>query len=800
MKIKLVFAFVLLLHVFTSQSQSIKGILVTTKEKSAMDFALVALLKQSDSSIVASVTSKSGGKFEFYKIPIGNYIVKSTLLSYKPAFKDVRVENMQKTVILDTIRMEESSAQIGEVVVMSQKLQGNEMIDRTSYSVPSLIAKTCTDGMDLLKRVPGVQIMFDDYVMLEGKSPAILVEGKARDKEYLSRLQPSDIKNIEVINNPTGKYGNYSDGVINIILKREARFGVNGNIGFKASLKNLNEQTGNGSLEYSKGKITFYIAGYGQMSDRKNILKNSIQFLAKDSVSSYDGKGKRDQKFYSVNAGFDYYINEKNSVGFNARVRPMNSENYMDNYNSIAFAGKNMELLNHRENTSDNFDNNYSLYYRKQFVNPVQEFSMEAIFSDYKAENGMKNESFTILNSEKSPNLAGNNFENSDNKNQSYSIKADYVQPVGKIIKIEGGYQFVASRMDFDSKYMKTQWNNTYNYDENRQTGYLGGVFSLKKFMVQSTVRFENSDININSETSNNYTCVLPSANLLYKFSTEHSLKLNYTKRISRPQISSLNPFMRESDNLNYSVGNSDLLPEYRDRVQMTYTFNHNLKIKFKGTSYPTPVYFSPYIYKEWITDRVGYINTTETINNKIANLSRPLNLQSGSESGAGVNLNFIIFSFNSRFFQMNTSDYRDAAGNLQIKGVNYWNYSMSAFLVLPLPLGKDNMLMLSGFWSYTGKAKIDQTETSSNPYYGTELSWKYKNHRFSIEYQLPFTTQYTLSKSVTRNSYNVSNNSSIVNTENYLQFRYRYRFSIGKQVQKVERKLDAENEEFKTR
>ena len=89
------------------------------------------------------------------------------------------------------------------------------------------------------------------------------------------------------------------------------------------------------------------------------------------------------------------------------------------------------------------------------------------------------------------------------------------------------------------------------------------------------------------------YTTLLPSTNLLYKFNTKHSLKLTYNRRIERPNLYRLNPFERLNNDLSVSSGNPYLKPEYKDRLQLSYTMN----IK--------KVNFAPYIYHEFYSNKI---------------------------------------------------------------------------------------------------------------------------------------------------------------------------------------------------
>ena len=149
-----------------------------------------------------------------------------------------------------------------KLLLQRERIKGKEMVDRTVYAIPEVIAKSSTNGYDILKKIPQVNVDFQNNITLNGTTNFIIqVDGRQRDREYLNKLLPTDIQSIEVITNPSGKYEGNIDGVINIILKKEARYGMNGNVGL--SLKPFNKPTSSatGSLDYAMGKITFYVTG-----------------------------------------------------------------------------------------------------------------------------------------------------------------------------------------------------------------------------------------------------------------------------------------------------------------------------------------------------------------------------------------------------------------------------------------------------------------------------------------------------------------------------------------------------------
>ena len=65
-----------------------------------------------------------------------------------------------------------------------------------------------------------------------------------------------------------------------------------------------------------------------------------------------------------------------------------------------------------------------------------------------------------------------------------------------------------------------------------------------------------------NTQVKHNYTTLLPNLQFTNRVSTVTTLVFSYTKRLQRPYIWDLNPFVYNNDSLNISFGNPDLGPQ----------------------------------------------------------------------------------------------------------------------------------------------------------------------------------------------------------------------------------------------
>ena len=775
--------FLLLIISLTAQAQNIKGKVCLEKDKSAVQFATVALVQLPDSNIVTGVITLTDGGYLFEKVKPGNYFIKASFVGYRPNGKKVNIAAGQGEIAVDTIYLAEATASLSEVTVVAERMKGKEMVDRTVYAIPAVIAKTSTNGYDILKKIPQVNVDFQNNITLNGSSNFIIqVDGRQRDREFLAKLLPSDIESIEIVSNPSGKYEGNIDGVINIILKKEARYGINGNAGI--NIKPFNKPTTSltGSLDYSLGKITFYITAFTFSQQLKISSWNDNHFSLIDSTASGSGNGGLKVTNSSVNTGFDYYMNDKNNLSFNISYKPI----YQDvDVSGETYLYKNNNPLNTISSVTDDLlkskETSASLFYKKTFSKAIQEFTAEANYYRFKSneENDFTNKRYTY-NSDSALSTY-DRVEDNLNERNYFSVKLNYVQPIGLSAKIETGYQLYYQWLSYDFIIDNQESGNLFKYNEFRNSVYGGFTYNLKKIGFQAMLRVENSHIKADSVTQPKYSCFLPSVNLQYKFSASHNLKFTYNRRINRPGIYDMDPYYKIDQYYNITQGNPNLKPDYRDRLQLTYTWNF-------GSNY-----FSPYIYQEYFSNKVGreYQVINSPVTNSLATITKPYNLLTGYETGGGVNAMLWYININARIYNGHYNEY--TGQSVVIPAVDYFSYSITSYAFATLAKNKKTTAYV--FLSYNGVNVTAQSKTYSIPFYGLGVQQQIKDHSFGVFWLLPFSNDIKFSKTETQTPAYSSTNTIGFNVSNYIQFMYSYKFNKGKNVKKLDHKVDVESD-----
>lgn len=766
-------------------AQEIRGLVINKKDSTPVQFANVALLHLPDSVIISGVITLTGGEYSFEKVKPGNYLIKASYIGLTTNGRNVKVKPENNETIADTIYLNETTQSLNEVTITGQRLQGKELVDRTVYDIPEVVVKSSTNGYDILKKIPQVQVDFQNNVTMNGSSNFIIqVDGKQRDKEFLAKLLPSDIKSVEIINNPSGKYEGNIDGVINIILKKEARFGLSGSA--STYIKPFNKPTAvaSGTLEYGMGKMSVYVTAFSFIQ-KLTINSNTLdKFIGRDSSNFMKGLGDLSVSSTSINTGFDYYVNDFNSLSVNVNYKPIGQSTDMLNNSELSSGQtvqKVMKALTQTDTHSD--EGSVSVFYKRTFKKTIQEFTGELNYYLFKSKDNKDfTNSFYLPNME-NPINSYDQLEDNVNKRNYFSTKLNYVQPFGLYTKLEVGYQLYLQNMNFDYTNSLAGLNNQFDYNEVRNSAYAGITFNFKKIGFQSNIRMENSANNFNSDSiTNNYTCILPSINLQYKLSTAHNIKFTYNRRINRPGVYDLNPFRKINANLSMSEGNAGLNPEYRDRLQLTYTVNFGKN------------YCSPYIYYEIISDKIGIRNTLIQANNGTTTmLTSPDNLLTGNERGGGLNANLWIFNLNARYFKGHFDEYSGATAAQTIQARDYSSYSINGYAYTQYP--KKAKITEFLFFSYNGVSVNSQSKTYNMPFYGFGAQKEAGNHSFGFFYLLPFSKNIEFSKTITQTPYLYTDSRVGFDVSGFIQFMYTYKFNKGKSVKKVNRKVEIESD-----
>lgn len=199
-------------------AQQVSGV-VTDVNNDGLAFANVVVLS-ADSTFLSGTTSDNSGNFILKQPQQGN-IIKVSLIGYETKFLQYAGEESL------TVQLTEKAFLLGEAVIHGQLpqtiLKGEGMIT----TVAGTVLEKTTSIDQLLDFIPHVSVKNGKVEVLGRGTPEVYINGKRMVNQMeLERLNPENVKSVEVITNPGARYNKSVTSVIRITTKRIAGEGL----------------------------------------------------------------------------------------------------------------------------------------------------------------------------------------------------------------------------------------------------------------------------------------------------------------------------------------------------------------------------------------------------------------------------------------------------------------------------------------------------------------------------------------------------------------------------------------------
>ena len=590
--------FVLPGYAFSQTKSQLSGTVSDSSSK-ALDLVTVRLFKKNNAAPLQVALSKDNGRFQLNKPDTGNYILSFTHTGFDEKRITIIVDSHAGDMHIDPVQLSRASGVLKEVVVTSQRPLVEQSDDKIVFNAEDDPATKTETAIDILRRTPFVTVDGEDNIKVNGKSNfKVLLNGRetsmfARNvKEALRGFPGALISKIEVITTPSAKYdGEGIGGLINIITKKKV-IGYNGTLSsFHRTSDKLSNYAVNGNAKLGKfGLSVFLNAGYSDPVAQYNINTTVPAMQSVYTRRTLEGNQFTSANWSFGNAELSWDLDTLNTISVYTNIDSWSNKTVSNQTITTDFASDPSSVsLYNLNNKSNNPGVNVGSDYIKHFKkNKTREFSIRFL-----GEFG-KNDS--RLNSfQDNPGTDRYLINDSYAKNDQYTIQADNSIPIKKNGTFEGGAKAILRRASSDFQSL-AKYDGTENYKVNPANTdffkYRQNVISLysmytlriKKSTFRVGVRAEYTDVNgdfITSHTlvKSGYTMLLPNIQWTNRVSKVSTLVFGYTKRLQRPYIWDLNPFVNNNDSLNISYGNPDLGP------QTTHALNAQLRF-VKGNTF----------------------------------------------------------------------------------------------------------------------------------------------------------------------------------------------------------------------
>jgi len=593
---------VILLPIFTYSQIEIKG--NVEGSNGAIELANIVLIND-DNEVVRGTTSNEKGEF-MLKIQHGKYRLTISYIGYENYEKNI---NASYSIDLGDIQLVEDKNILDEVVVSTNKPIIEQKVDRILFNVEGTSYSLGKSSLELLSLTPNVWVSNTGAISLNGvQGVKILINGillKLSGNQltsYLNSLNSSQIKRIEVIPDPPAEFdAEGSAGMINIILKREKKDGLNGNI-FTSYQQGRFPYFANGfNLNYKNNKIGIY-GGYYNIKDKNYSRLQQIRMFHNTNTlmktSSYSTPKLSNQQ---VRLGVGIELSDNQYLG----------AEFVGTFNDKRDPYKNEAEIFNNEVLDSTVLGDFSLHPKNTFYNATVNYDYKIdtlgtnlkIIADYTYNNSLENNNFNSSyyadNSLIKDIIYRNNFDIVTN---IYSLFSDFTKVIKNDV-LNIGVKYSSTAIDnnilyenfIDESWMKDVGkSNRFRYNENIFASYIS--YSTRILGIDSKVglRGEYMDVTGNSLTIDSVSKstrldLFPSIFLKYDLNAEkgNSLSFYYGKRINRPSFDNLNPFVFQIDDFSASAGNPNLQPQYNNtlRFGITYRRTKNLSVFYSKVS-----------------------------------------------------------------------------------------------------------------------------------------------------------------------------------------------------------------------
>lgn len=489
-------------------------------------------------------------------------------------------------------------------------------IDRQVYDVKSDIASTNASAADALNNVPSVTVDPDGTVSLRGSTnvqimvdgkPSAMLQGDNRGAA-LNAMPSDDIESIEVINNPGAEFGNDGGGgpILNLVTRRTKRPGGMGVANVNAGVNGRYNSSVSGS--YNEGRASFQGGAnfrhdgrnstYRDVRDRIDPLSGDAARSTQDSAS----RGLNDSLGLNGMAGYNFGEQDhlRATWSYNQRSNDQRGFDHYLSYTVDDSLASDYQRTSARKGDSINYGYGAHLDHKGSLDGETLKLDFRLSSSANDATSGYAS-SYTLR-----PRGAfdSRSAQHTDNENRIVDFTGDYQRPAaGGLVKL--GFKLAENDGAFDTRYVgidplteaeTVNLARTNRFEVNEKNMALYGSFQMRlneRWNVLGGLRAEYTDIDIDQLTSairarNTYISYIPSAYATCKAGDKSTIRLAYARRIRRPNVNDLNPYVIYRDEFNVSSGNPALKPTRIDQIELGYEtvmagFDTNVRLYAKN-------------------------------------------------------------------------------------------------------------------------------------------------------------------------------------------------------------------------
>lgn len=482
---------------------------------------------------------------------------------------------------------------LDEVKVTTKKQLIKIDSDKTTVSVKDNAMLSTGSAYDAVKKLPGVIAAPTGGLTLNGKGVAIYIDGSpstlsGNDLEnYLSSLPANAIEKVELIYNPGASFdANASGSVINLVTSSKRMKGINATFNVNYNFNKYQKPSPQILLNGKEKNLSWQtMFGYNYIErEQKSINGQTFTTFNPNKYINQERLTVTTNRNFYARFGTNYKLSSKSNLLLNYNTTFSNDRDVFEASTTGDIAAN---YYNSGTNKSKNNNHEVSLQYKTKLDTIGRTLDVVAFTNVFNRNPNTKSNALE--------NNVGsyNNFSN-DFGLLNYYLKYDFAIPFEKQkFSINTGGKFNTIKVNNTGTYnLNSPIANVidFDYKETNLAFYVEARKKIKKFNFTAGLRYEDFNVNRIGIVSNTRTDIdfknknlFPNFSALYELNPSVNVSASYSRKISQPSYSVLDPNGSNIDQYNSSSGNLLLNPSFFDNYEFKISAMDFIQL---GTNY----------------------------------------------------------------------------------------------------------------------------------------------------------------------------------------------------------------------
>ena len=586
----------------TLAQNKVTGTIVEEANGKAIPFVNVGLFRQADSVFVSGAASDDKGRFELLA-PNGDYRLAVSAIGFQTFEQMLTVKDNQD---LGKLQLKEGSTKLDEVVVTEKRPLFAVEGEKTMYNVAEDNSIQTGTLSDALQNAPGVSVDVEGNITLRGTSSVeVWINDKPSHmtaenlKTYIQTLPANSIDHVEVITNPSARYGSKADGIINIVTN--AKVQKNEFVSFGVNVSTHPYIDPWVSYVWSNEKLTVNAYLNGSYSKwRGDSFSDQSLFDASGALANHETDSMYfNNKMYGAGGFFslDYEIDTANSLNVWFSGWP----NWGGSTNNTSFFREEFlpnvlttDMTESNDSRNSQYFADYGLYYQHKFNNKGHNLSVSVNGMSFGGSDGGEVDRVFTLPIDYTRVLRQNSYYHSTGVEGEIVYNLPYSEngeiSLGYTFGYDPEHQSLVTDSVINPYLDKESWewdNDAFRTYDAKFTNMNNEAFITLQhkfggFTVKPGIRFVSERVKgeyytsfpgdtTDYDFSKPFFSLRPSLHLSYRTKSMHNFSLSYTRRIAAPGAEQLSRFpMYHMDS--YSSGNPDLDRVFTNSIEAGWT------------------------------------------------------------------------------------------------------------------------------------------------------------------------------------------------------------------------------------